>query len=538
MMFRFWFALCLTFAAYTAGAATPELSATKTELAQTVVDLSKALERVQKLENELAIHQGTLQIRLDANDKRVADFGSLATMQGTHTTWVGVGITVIVAIAGLMTYLNATARAQSEARAAAQEWFNEKAEYLQKRMDELETNANAASANIETHQNRISDQAQEVEEHFKRAMSAAGTIMQPQSEQLAVNPALANVVRQASDDLDTKPKNSFSAKDHYIRGVALYTNGNLQSALDSLNDAIKISPTPEEHAEYLFAKGVVLEKSGKVDEAIAIYDMIDERYGKSEAPVMREKVVQSLFNKGGLLIELDKSTDAIAVYDAIDERYGKDQSSSVREQVAKALSNKGVCLGKQGNSDEGIATYDMIEERYGNDLAHNVRKQVVTALFNKSIALHDLGKYDEEILVNAKVDEHYGKDPAPSVRAKAVMAQNSLGFSKIMLAKKDWADEAFRIMLLTESMPPLERALAACGPNSRSMIAGNLGYAFFLAGQREEARAASHECLKFGGQKALDAQRADTQVHRIEPADSEYERMLDALWNDEMSTAS
>ena len=43
--------------------------------------------------------------------------------------------------------------------------------------------------------------------------------------------------------------------------------------------------------------------------------------------------------------------------------------------------------------------------------------------------------------------------------------------------------------------------------------------------------------LRLGGQAALDMRRADAQLHRVEPEDSDHERMLDILWSQLQSEA-
>jgi hypothetical protein len=53
----------------------------------------------------------------------------------------------------------------------------------------------------------------------------------------------------------------------------------------------------------------------------------------------------------------------------------------------------------------------------------------------------------------------------------------------------------------------------------------------FLAGQVQAAQAPTLECLTLDGQKALDDQRADAKQHRVEPVDTNYEQLLDELWN-------
>ncbi|WP_019098334.1 hypothetical protein [Pseudomonas putida] len=47
-------------------------------------------------------------------------------------------------------------------------------------------------------------------------------------------------------------------------------------------------------------------------------------------------------NKGITLGQLDRGEEAIDIFDDIEQRYGQDDSPALREQVAKALLNKGI----------------------------------------------------------------------------------------------------------------------------------------------------------------------------------------------------
>jgi TolA-binding protein len=86
---------------------------------------------------------------------------------------------------------------------------------------------------------------------------------------------------------------------------------------------------------------------------------------------------------------LEKSDDAIAVYNAIDIRFGQDDSRGVREQVVSALFHKGRILGELGKSAEAIAIYDAVAQRFGQDVSLGTRKKVALALEHRSILLQN-----------------------------------------------------------------------------------------------------------------------------------------------------
>ena len=136
-----------------------------------------------------------------------------------------------------------------------------------------------------------------------------------------------------------------------------------------------------------------------------------------------------------------------------------------------------------------------------------------------------------------ELDRRFGADTTPAVRAQVARGLNSAGFHRILLAKQMWQDAATRNEHLSVTAAGLQRASAQCGEHEQAMILGNLGYSLFLAGQHKEAEAPTLESLQLGGQNMLDAQRADAKLHRVEPEDSQYEELLNKLWQSLPSAA-
>ena len=437
MSFKIYFFLFLAAAAVTCDAAIVDAPASRGELAQTQ-------QQVQKLENDLVIHQGTLQARFDANDKRISDFGVLVTMQGTHSTWVGnlvamtsIGITILVFVASLVTYLSATARAKSEARDAAQEWFSHKATALRETIVNLELEAaTARMAVAKLKQEAEIEIAKHMRSFVERAAAAANEIMvnvatvigQP-VEQAFVDPVVANSIQQVSDELKTRPDIAHSAFGHYVRGAALFAKGQLQSALDAFEVTLRLAPAAEssEKIRYLFAKGITLNKLKRVDEAISVYDEIDRLYCFDRTPAVREEVARVLLNKGQSLVESNRLNEALAVYELLIERYRKDDALFIREQVASAMVNRGIMLGKLGRPFDQIAAYDVVDASYGKDDADGLRERVAASLLNKAITLMELGKEVEALEVCDAIDNRYQNDKATALREHVVKALDNKG---------------------------------------------------------------------------------------------------------------
>ncbi len=162
-----------------------------------------------------------------------------------------------------------------------------------------------ASGEIERHTEQVSTSSKAALQHVqtkKEEVDAAAEQLL-QSRQLkddertpAVDPKAAAVVERASDELKTKPESSFTAEDHFARGLSQFAKGNHLSALESFRAAYQAGPetTPTDApVRYLFAQGVTLGKLDKPEEAIAVYDEMDRRFGKDESPGVRSVVARA-----------------------------------------------------------------------------------------------------------------------------------------------------------------------------------------------------------------------------------------------------
>ena len=99
-----------------------------------------------------------------------------------------------------------------------------------------------------------------------------------------------------------------------------------------------------------------------------------------------------------------------------------------------------------------------------------------------------------------------------------------------MAAKQQWAEMTLRNECLADAEAGLQRAQLQCAHEDRAMILGNLGYAQFLLDKLDVATVSTKECLRLGGQEILTAQLADAKLDRVEPQDTDYEKMLSDIW--------
>ena len=416
--------------------------------------LEKMRMQIEAVDREVIILKQVTDSRLDAQDKRIGDFGALSELQGNHmagianvTTWVGILITLIAIAAGFIIYLSMDHRAKTESEKAAKQWFQHYAEDLRLHIEILEKEANALQLQIDILRNKahqahenINRTTTDIDAHAEKSLM---TIEQATLRILAAadidqdsrlfDPAAVEAVEHANRALESKPEIAFTADDYFARGMSDYLSENYLSALEnferSLVRAREESVSSERLARFLLLRGVALGKLGHHHDAIAVNDEVDHRYGNEEGFTLREQVAKALFNKGVAFSMLGQHGDAVAAYEEIDRRYGLDEDQKLRDVVAKALFNKGVSLERIERREEEILTYDAIDERYGADMSEGMKEQVAKALFNKGIVLSLLERRIEAIAVYESIDARYGIDPNPALReqvAKAIFNKGTL----------------------------------------------------------------------------------------------------------------
>ena len=320
-----------------------------------------------------------------------------------------------------------------------------------------------------------------------------------QTQIAALRTEIEKVTTQIRTDADqvrataTTAQNDMSAAANAVLNVSKAStageaaeHADLQAVqlVNEASQSLKTKPESNFTAADFFTRGLSHFSNQDFHAALAAFDSSIQL---SAADTSLERPAQYLFVKGITLGQLYKPQDEIAVYDELDRRFGADATPVVRKQVASGLVNKGVTLGQLDRSQDAIAVYDELDRRFGADTTLAVSELVAKGL-------------------------------------------NSVGFNRLMLAKQQWADVVGRAELLDLAVSALHRAILHCNSDARAMILGNLGYSLFLAGQRSAAESPTLECLKLGRQDMLMAQRKDALLHRVESVDSQYESLLDRLW--------
>jgi TolA-binding protein len=201
--------------------------------------------------------------------------------------------------------------------------------------------------------NNALEEAQKELEHWvkTKADSEFKSLVDDAKNEIQIN---ANEVLQEIKDESTNKIDSFikslenksikdkegSYLDLFNLVISDYNKGNIKEALENIEKASNCAKSKKEIIQSLFVKGLLLEESEKLEEAIVVYDKLTNRFKDSRENFILEEIATSFHNKGVLLGQLGKSEKAIEVYDELIKRFKDSKKSVILKQVSSALLNK------------------------------------------------------------------------------------------------------------------------------------------------------------------------------------------------------
>ena len=313
--------------------------------------------------------------------------------------------------------------------------------------------------------------------------TAASKTIQTQSTRVkadadVASETIAKILKQASANLFSPPTSSRDSRSNDD------SNHEAVKTVRDASEASKETPQVTFSAADFYARGLADYADHDYQSALQAFK---NAYQTLSSEASSLKKAQYLFAQGNALVGLDKSIQAIAIFDEIDQRFGAETEPAVRETIAKTLLNK-------------TLAFDLLEK------------------FDKATAAHD------------DLDRRFGSDPTLGMRQIVAIALQIRSFTQVLFAKERWTERAIREANLAIAEHAARRALLLCSNDARANLLGGLGYVQFLSGKLVDARITTQECIRLGGKKVLDVQLADAKLHRVEPQDSDYEKMLAEIW--------
>jgi tetratricopeptide (TPR) repeat protein len=212
----------------------------------------------------------------------------------------------------------------------------------------------------------------------------------------------------------------------------------------------------QQDAESLVEKGRDLFSHAQYDEAIAVFEEMDKRFGKSNDAKVRERVATALGLKGRALEEKGYRGKAIEAWEEADRRYGKDHDPAMRVTLSQLLYNKLRTLvdlsihaspkDQEAEFEAALATFNEFERRYGKDNDPTIRRMGAQSFFQKACALGNRrndhqGSSDgttyrtkEAVAVLDEMIRRYGEDKEPAIRmlvARAFLEEGEIFFQTL-----------------------------------------------------------------------------------------------------------
>ncbi|HTN91700.1 MAG TPA: tetratricopeptide repeat protein [Sorangium sp.] len=329
-------------------------------------------------------------------------------------------------------------------------------------------------------------------------------------------------------------------------------------------------PLRQQMAQALFNKGITLSASSRREEALATYDELLRRFGDTSEPSLRKRTAQALLNKAIILSDLSRDEETLTIYDEVVRRFGDAPEPTLRAHVARALFNKGVRLSASNRYEEALAAYDEVIRRFGDATEPALRAHVVRALFDKgarlsalkrhekalaaydevirrfgdapevalrepaarallrkSAQLHALNRTDEALAVCGEIARRFGEAKETKLNTLVARALNFIGFTRLTQAKQHWNnDNQMARSLLQDAESTISSALART-PEA-PVVLGNAGYAAFLLGREEDARALLAKAILLGGEELRQGELNDADIYPL-PQDDAFRALIRSL---------
>jgi gas vesicle protein len=257
--------------------------------------------KIEKIEEKLETTKEELTKYMQITDdtkERVGDISGSVDRFGLLVGLFGILMTVMVIFFSFRSTKEAKLEAKEEAQKLLKEWIEKEA----KRVFEAKVNAlsDELQAKGDEILRRIEDNANEQherhEEDHKKLMLNTNPTQNEKDE-------VAKEAKQA----EGKNEEDLTFNDYWVKIENQYYHNAYDEMLTLVEKAMKLtSINDEQRAGLLVVKGIALDWSGKLDEAIKIYDLVISTYSSSKANRLIELVATAMFNKNVILRQQDR----------------------------------------------------------------------------------------------------------------------------------------------------------------------------------------------------------------------------------------
>ena len=212
---------------------------------------------------------------------------------------------------------------------------------------------------------------------FKSCLNKAGTLSELERFGDALNCyERATALLESSEHL--RNNHAYAGRLLMNKALALLHVGRFDHALEasdeSLNElerAIQAPELQELRAGALSIRGSALERLERDEEALKTYSEIIHRYSKSTDPAIVERVVEAIINKSQVLSTTGRVHDALRVYDPIELWLENGAPSRLAEVLEIAILNRAAIAIEVGAPGQAIEAASRVIGQGSSDSARN-----------------------------------------------------------------------------------------------------------------------------------------------------------------------
>lgn len=397
------------------------------------------------------------------------------------------GITFVLALAGVIGYISFAEKTRREARDVAEKWFENRGAEIQQKITNLEQEFIIAKNKISEHVDAIGKFAEESKAEIQRN----GTI--GTSDEKGDHFDLSSVVQQRAELLKDIPIRNYKYDDWNSLAYASYSNG-------------------------------------KFEEAALYWLSASEVTGASDI-----EVALSIFNRGIVQSKLNQLEAAVKSYDEVIYRFGDATVLMLKEYVSKAFVNKGFLHGQLNQHDEEVGSYDEVVRRFGDEIEIALKIEVAKALYNKGVVLGKLNKRDVAVDTYYEVIHRFSSANKPELNKFVCRAHNGIGFSQLCKGKLDLVnnDPVEAEVKFNQALDHFDTGLTYLESDKPSgIILGNRAYALALLGELKQAEDAFAVALRSpadGGEELYRGTLTDFDIHPV-AQDEPMRALVDRQW--------
>jgi tetratricopeptide (TPR) repeat protein len=335
------------------GASKEQILELKERIGKVEVRLEESLLRV----DDKLTAQGNYVEAINASTDR---FGTLASILGL--------IASIIAV--MFGWISAGKKAKLEAKKHVDDWLESNKAELDAQLVEAKEKAKESLEG--TLDDEIASAKQEIEKLISRSKEKIETVTTSvESLKDSVKDVMSKIegnepekikatsrhdIQNRAKEVSNKPTDERLAEDWKLLAVKSYLDKKFSEALDHINQVLvkKNSFTNKEIADSLFLKGLILGQLDRLEEEIAEYDALLERFKDSDELALQEQVAKALVNKGFRLGQLNRLEEAIAVYDVLFERFKDNDEAVIQRHIVAALCNKAELVLVVNGKDQSV----------------------------------------------------------------------------------------------------------------------------------------------------------------------------------------